>query len=92
MAWSITREMIRPTLSQSIRVNRQMAVLSITVAIHAIKSSKSELKREPGRAKGTASTLTPCVGHTSRRNLARSSKRADPKSRCRQVDGSGRVS
>ena len=70
MSTAPTRSMIRPIVCQSIRVSRQVAVLSVFVTSHATKSSKSRVKRAPSRANGTPSTRTPCSGQRSRRNRA----------------------
>jgi integrase len=53
---SATRSMIRPTVCQSILVSRQAAVLSVFVASHATRLSKSRVNRAPSRANGTPST------------------------------------
>ena len=50
---TMTRPMIRPVVSQSIRTSRLSAVLSMVVASHPTRSSKSRVKREPARANGT---------------------------------------
>ena len=50
---TMTRSMIRPVVSQSIRTSRLSAVLSMVVASHPTRSSKSRVKREPARANGT---------------------------------------
>ncbi len=50
---AITRSMMRPTVSQSMRTRRHRAVLSMVVANHPIRSSKSLVNRDPARAKGT---------------------------------------
>ena len=43
----MTRVMIRPTVSQSTRTSRQIAVLSIVVANQPTRSSKSRVNRAP---------------------------------------------
>ncbi len=43
-------------VAQSIRVSRQVAVLSVLVASYATRFSKSRVKRAPSRANGTPST------------------------------------
>jgi len=58
MPVAITRSMIRPTLSQSMRTWRHNAVLSIVVASHPTRSSKSRVNRAPARANGTPSVRT----------------------------------
>jgi hypothetical protein len=88
----MTPVMIRPTEPQSMRTSEQIADLSIWVARNPTRSSESAVKRDPARAKGTASVIASCVGQTSRRNVARTSRRQHPRSRCRQVDSTGRMS
>jgi hypothetical protein len=84
--------MIRPTVSQSIRSIRLIVDLSVRVASHATKHSKSRVNSAPGRANGTPSVRAPCTGHHSRRRRQWTSSRQTPRSRCRQTESSGRVS
>jgi hypothetical protein len=83
---SATRLMILPIVAQSIRVSRQVAVLSVLVASHATRFSKSRVKPAPSRAYGTPSTWTPCSGQRSRLSRAWTSSRQIPRSRWRQVE------
>jgi hypothetical protein len=59
---AITRQMMRPTVSQSMRTSRHSAVLSMVVASHPTRSSKSRVNRDPARANGTPCVRTPWVG------------------------------
>ena len=56
---AMTRVRIRPTVSQSMCTSRQIVVLSAVVAKNPTRSSKSRVKREPDRAKGTPSGAHP---------------------------------
>jgi hypothetical protein len=87
-----TRSQMRPTVSQSMRRNLTIVVLSVLVARYPATSSKSRVNPERCRAKGTASVTTPQVGHCSRRSLARTITIAAPKSRWRHVEATGQVS
>jgi len=62
-----TRAQIAPTVCQAIRTSCVTAVLSILVASHATRSSKSRVKPDSGRANGTPSVRTPWVGQSMRR-------------------------
>ena len=57
-----TRSTARPTVRELTRDSRATDVLSILVASHASRSSKSAVRWAPGRAKGTPSTTTPWAG------------------------------
>jgi hypothetical protein len=87
-----TRVMIRPTVSQSIRSRRQIAVLSVRAASHATRHSKSRVKPARWRANGTPSASTPWRGQRRRRRPQWISSRQTPRSRCRQTGSTGRVS
>src|SRR5664280_50402 len=87
-----TRSQIRPTVSQPTRDRRVIMVLSVLVAKYATRSSKLRVNPERVRANGMASTRTPCCEHARRRQRARTSTCQRPKSRCRQVEVTGRVS
>ena len=78
-----TRATIRPTVSQSIRSIRLIVDLSVRVASHATRHSKSRVNSDPGRANGTLSVRAPCTGHHSRRRRQWISNRQMPRSRCR---------
>jgi hypothetical protein len=88
----MTRSMIRPVVSQSIRTRRRRAVLSMVVASHPTRSSKSRVKREPARANGTPWVRTPWVGQARRARAARICRRHRPRSRCRHVEATVRRS
>jgi hypothetical protein len=81
-----TRSLIRPIVCQSIRVSRQVAVLSVLVASQATRLSKSRVNRAPARANGTPSTRTPCTGQRSRLRRAWTASRHTPRARCRQSE------
>lgn len=66
--------------------------MSVLVAKNATRSSKSRLNRERARANGTPSTRTSCSEHLSRRSPARTKTCQRPKSRCRHVEATARVS
>jgi cellulose synthase/poly-beta-1,6-N-acetylglucosamine synthase-like glycosyltransferase len=53
------RSQARPTARHDTQQRRAIDSLSILVANHATKSSKSRVRCAPGRAKGAASTTTP---------------------------------
>src|SRR5665647_3900010 len=89
---TMTRSMIRPVVSQSIRTRRRRAVLSMVVASHPTRSSKSRVKREPARANGTPWVSTPWVGQARRASSARICRRHRPRSRCRQLEATVRRS
>src|SRR6266498_3608038 len=70
-SWSVTtRAQIAPTVCQATRTSRRTAVLSILVASHATRSSKSRVKPDSTLANGTPSVRTPWVGQSIRRSLA----------------------
>ena len=87
-----TRLTIRPTVSQSIRSIRLIVDLSVRVASHATRHSKSRVNSDPGRANGTLSVRAPCTRHHSRRRRQRTSSRQIPRSKCRQTESTGRLS
>src|SRR5436309_2438691 len=59
LSWSATtRAQIAPTVCQATRRSRRTAVLSILVASHATRSSKSRVKPDSTRANGTPSRRT----------------------------------
>ena len=87
-----TRAMIRPTVSQSIRTSRFTVPLSVRVANHATRHSKSRVNSDPGLANGTPSARAPCSGHHRRRRRQWISSRHVPRSRCHQTVSSGLVS
>ena len=65
---------------------------AMVVASHPTRSSKSRVKRDPLRAKGTPSVRTPWSGQRTRRRSARTSRRHQPRSKCRHDEETGRVS
>src|SRR5665811_1707030 len=89
---TMTRSMIRPVVSQSTRTRRRSAVLSMVVASHPTRSSKSRVKREPARANGTPWVSTPWVGQASLARSARICRRHRPRSRCRHEEATVRRS
>src|SRR6266498_1248671 len=92
-SWSVTtRAQIAPTVCQATRTSRRTAVLSILVASHATRSSKSRVKPDSTLANGTPSVRTPWVGQSIRRSLALTTSRRRPRSRCRQLESTVRVS
>src|SRR5664279_4365226 len=89
---TMTRSMIRPVVSQSIRTRRRIAVLSMVVASHPTRSSKSRVNRDPARANGTPWVSTPWVGQARRARSARICSRHRPRSRCRHDEATLRRS
>src|SRR6266508_671909 len=86
-SWSVTtRAQIAPTVCQATRTSRRTAVLSILVASHATRSSKSRVKPDSTLANGTPSVRTPWVGQSIRRSLALTTSRRRPRSRCRLLE------
>ena len=79
-------------MSQSIRSIRLIVDLSVRVASHATKHSKSRVNSDPGLANGTPSVRAPCTGHHSRRRRQWISSRHTPRSKCRQTESTGRLS
>ncbi len=78
-----TRSMMLPTVAQAMWSRFFTAVLFISRATQATKSSKSRVKRESCSAQGTASVTTPCSGQTSRHSIARMTTRHLPSERWR---------
>jgi hypothetical protein len=66
--------------------------LSMVVASHPTRSSKSRVKREPARANGTPWVSTPWVGQARRASSARICRRHRPRSRCRHEEATVRRS
>src|SRR5680860_1211132 len=61
-----TRAMTRPTVTQAMRSSLVSADFDACVASQAVWSSKSRVNPASWRAHGTASTVTPCSGQSTR--------------------------
>ena len=89
---TMTRQMIPPVVSLSIRIRGHRAVLSVVVASHPTRSSKLRVKREPARTNGTPRVRTPWVGQARRARSAQMCSRHRPRSRSRQLEATVRRS
>jgi hypothetical protein len=72
-----------PTVAQAMWSRVFTAVLFISRATQATRSSKSLVKRESCSAQGIASVTTPCSGQTRRQRVARMTTRHFPSETCR---------
>jgi hypothetical protein len=81
-----TRSQIIPTVRQAIQVSLVTVVLSILELDHAIRCSKSLVKRDSptALANGTDSVITPCLRHRSLLGKQESQVWRTPMSRCLQ--------
>src|SRR6266540_1775545 len=78
-----TRSMMLPTVAQAMCSRFFTAVLFISRATQATRSSKSRVNRDSCSAQGIVSVTTPCSGQSSRQSTARRTIRHLPSETCR---------